>query len=160
MRKMIALLLAVLMVSSFTTSAFASEVTDESDMQSAYSEIVYDLSTSYCIYIPEQIDATVGSYTFTASYLNLDETEQVVVRMSGVDDLSHINLYNDAEDALSFNVIYDYGGIAPNYIVAIFTDSVTADGTMQLIPDTYGTVHQPGRYSGGFEFTVSVESRA
>ena len=159
MKKALALLLAAVLVCSMGTNAFAAEITDNSEIQTGFSEIVYDLDTSYCIEIPEQIDITAGAYTFTASYINLSETEQVVVRMSGVDEYSGISLQNSNGDTLDFTVRYDGATIVPGYIVAIFTDSVSATGAMQLIPDTYGTAHRAGQYSGVFEFTVSVENR-
>lgn len=160
MKKLLALIFAAIMVCSVGTTAFAAEITDESEMQTGYSEIVYNLDTSYCIEIPEKIDATAGAYTFTAAYVNLSETEQVVVRMSGIDEYSRMSLQNANGDTLDFTVWYDNAVIVPGYIVAVFTDSATANGTMQIIPDTYGTAHRVGQYSGMFEFTVSVETRA
>lgn len=160
MKKLLALILAAIMVCSMGTTAFAAEITNESEMQTGYSEIVYNLDTSYCIEIPEQIDATVGAYTFTAAYVNLSETEQVVVRMSGVNEYSCMSLQNANGDTLDFTVMYDNATIVPGYVVAIFTDSVTATGAMRITPDTYGTAHRVGQYSGVFEFTVSVETRA
>lgn len=160
MKKVLAFMLAAVLACSMGTTAFAAAITNESEMQTGYSEIVYNLDTGYCIEIPEQIDASVGAYTFTASYINLSETEQVVVRMSGVDEYSCMSLQNSNGDTLDFTVRYDGAVIAPGYVVAIFTDSVTATGAMQFSPDTYGTAHRTGQYSGVFEFTVSVESRA
>lgn len=80
--------------------------------------------------------------------------------MSDVNEYSCMSLYNANGDALDFTVRYDGATIVPGYVVAVFTDSVTASGAMQLIPDTYGTAHRAGQYSGIFEFTVSVENRA
>ena len=107
MKRMIALLLCLALVCSFATTAFAAEITEDSETQSTMSQIVYNLVTKYCIYIPEQIDAGTGSYTFAASYLAVSETEQVVVRMSGVDDLGNITLENGASEKLTLNVVYD-----------------------------------------------------
>ena len=89
----------------------------------------------------------------------MSETEQVVVRISGVDDLGNITLENGASESLTLNVVYDGAGLMPNGAVAIFTDSTTANAPMQLIYNNYGKVHRPGQYSGTFEFTVSVEER-
>ena len=160
MKKLLALIFAAIMVCSVGTTAFAAEITDESEMQTGYSEIVYNLDTSYCIEIPEKIDATAGAYTFTAAYVNLSESERVVVRMSGVDEYSCLSLQNNNGDTLDFIVRYDGAAIVPGYVVAVFTDSVVASGAMQLTPDIYGTAHRAGQYSGVFEFTVSVEARA
>ena len=160
MKRMIAILLCMVLVCSFATTAFATEITEDSEMQSTQSQIVYDLGTKYCIYIPEQIDASTGSYVFEASYLAVSETEQVVVRMSGVDDLGNITLENGASESLTLNVVYDGAGLMPNGAVAIFTDSTTANAPMQLIYNNYGKVHRPGQYSTTVEFTVSVEERA
>ena len=159
MKRMIAILLCMVLVCSFATTAFATEITEDSEMQSTQSQIVYDLGTKYCIYIPEQIDASTGSYVFEASYLAVSETEQVVVRMSGVNDLGNITLQNGASEELTLNVVYDGAGLMPNGAVAIFTDSTTANAPMQLIYNNYGKVHRPGQYSTTVEFTVSVEQR-
>ena len=156
---MIAILLCMVLVCSFATTAFATEITEDSEMQSTQSQIVYDLGTKYCIYIPEQIDASTGSYVFEASYLAVSETEQVVVRMSGVNDLGNITLQNGASEELTLDVVYDGAGLMPNGAVAIFTDSTTANAPMQLIYNNYGKVHRPGQYSTTVEFTVSVEQR-
>ncbi len=159
MKRMIALLLCMALVCSLATTAFATEINEDSEMQSTMSQIIYNLDTKYCIYIPEEIDASTGSYTFEASYLAVSETEQVVVRMSGVDDLGNITLENGASEKLTLNVVYDGAGLMPNGAVAIFTDSTTANAPMQLVYNNYGKVHRPGQYSGTFEFTVSVEDR-
>lgn len=123
------------------------------------SKIISSLLQLWSIYIPEEIDASTGSYTFEASYLAVSETEQVVVRMSGVDDLGNITLENGASESLTLNVVYDGAGLMPNGAVAIFTDSTTANAPMQLIYNNYGKVHRPGKYSTTVEFTISVEER-
>ena len=159
MKKLLALILSVVMVCSIATTASATEITDESDMKTAFGEIVYNLETGYCIEIPEQIDALTGSYTFSAYYVNLNDNEQVVVRISGVDEVSRMELTNDFGESLAFNVLYDGAVIAPNYVVAVFTDSVTANGTFEIVPDLGFGAHRAGQYSGTFEFTVSIEER-
>ena len=159
MKRMIALLLCMALVCSVATTAFAAEITEGSEMQGTQSQIVYDLGTKYCIYIPEEIDASTGAYTFEASYLAVSETEQIVVRMSGVDDLGNITLQNGESEELTLNVFYYDSSIMPNGVVAIFTDSTTANAPMQLIYNNYGVVHRPGQYSTTVEFTVSVEQR-
>lgn len=160
MKKLLAFILSVVMVCSIATTAFATEITDESDIKTASGEIVYNLETGYCIEIPEQINALTGSYTFSAYYVNLSDDEQVVVRISGVDEVSHLVLTNDIGDSLTFNVMYDGAVIAPNYIVAVFTDSITANGTLEIIPELGLGAHRAGQYIGTFEFSVSVEARA
>lgn len=159
MKKFISLALALIMTCTLGTTAFAAEITNDTEQQSAQSEIVYNLDTSYCIMIPEQIDLTLGSYTFEAGYINLSETEQVAVRMSGVDEVSFLSLHNEKGDELKCGVSYDGSSIAHNYVVAVFTDSVTANGALQINPQVYGTANRTGQYSGTFEFTVSVEDR-
>lgn len=56
--------------------------------------------------------------------------------------------------------MYDGAVIAPNYIVAVFTNSITANGTLEIIPELGLGAHRAGQYSGTFEFSVSVEARA
>ena len=159
MKRFIAIVLSLALTCVMGTTAFAAEITDNSEMNAAQSEIVYNLDTSYCIMIPEQIDTSTGSYTFEAGYINVSEAEQVTVRMSGVNEVSCLSLHNENGDELKCGVTYDGCVIAPNYVVAEFTDSVTADGALQINPQIYGTAHRTGAYSGIFEFTVSVEPR-
>lgn len=159
MKKIISFVLALALACSFSSTAFAASVTEESDQKNGYTEIVYNLDTGYCIEIPKTIDAAAGAYTFSASYVNLSASEQVVVKMSDVNEYSCLSLKNEAGDALQCCVMYDHATITPNYIVAVFTDSVTADGAMEINPDISGSAHRTGRYSGIFEFTVSVEPR-
>ncbi len=159
MKKFISLALSLVLVCSLGTTAFAAEITNDTEQQSAQSELVYNLDTSYCIMIPEQIDASTGAYTFEAGYINVSEAEQVTVRMSGVDEVSCLSLYNENGDELRCGVSYNNSTITHNYVVAEFTDSVMANGALQINPQLYGTAHRTGAYSGIFEFTVSVEPR-
>lgn len=159
MRKIISIILSLAIVFAMSTTIFAAEIYDDSENKTASSEIVYNLESGYCIEIPEQIDASTGSYTFSAFYVNLSETEQVVVRISGVSEVSQLELFNDAGDSLTFGVVYDGAVIVPGYVVAIFTDSATADGALEITPDMGFTAHRAGEYRGTFEFTVSVEPR-
>ena len=159
MRKFISLALALVMVCSLGTTAFAAEITEDTEQKSSQSEVVYNLDTSYSIYIPEQIDVSTGSYTFTANYINLSETEQVTVCMSGIDEISCVTLHNQNGDELKCGVLYNNNTVAHNYVVAEFTDSVVANNAMQISPWLSGNAHKTGTYSGIFEFTVSVEDR-
>ncbi len=159
MKRFIAIVLSLALTCVMGTTAFAAEITDDSEMNAAQSEIVYNLDTSYCIMIPEQIDTSTGSYTFEAGYINVSEAEQVTVRMSGVNEVSCLSLHNENGDELRCGVSYNNSAIAHNYVVAEFTDSVMANGALQINPQIYGTAHRTGAYSGIFEFTVSVEPR-
>lgn len=159
MKKFIAMALSLALMCVMGTTAFAAEITDNSDMNTAQSELVYNLDTSYCIMIPEQIDASTGSYTFEAAYISVSEEEQVTVRMSGVDEVSCLTLFNNNNDELKCEVTYGNSVIAPIYIVAEFTDSVTANEALRIKPSLYGKAHKTGTYSGIFEFIVSVEPR-
>lgn len=159
MKRFIAIFLSLALTCVMGTTAFAAEITEDSEMNVAQSEIVYTLDTSYCIMIPEQIDTSTGSYTFEAGYINVSEAEQVSVRMSGVDEVSCLTLFNNNNDELKCEVTYDGCVIAPNYVVAEFTDSVTANGALGIKPSMFGKAHRTGAYSGIFEFTVSVEPR-
>lgn len=159
MKKFISLALSLVLVCSLGTTAFAPEITNDTEQERARSELVYNLDTSYCIMIPEQIDASTGAYTFETGYINVSEAEQVIVRMSGVDEVSCLSLYNENGDELRCGVSYNNSTITHNYVVAEFTDSVMANVALQINPQLCGTAHRTGAYSGIFEFTVSVESR-
>ena len=159
MKKIIAILLSLTLMCSMSITGFAAEITDDSEMNTAQSEIVYTLDTGYCVYIPEQIDISNGAYTFEAGYINVSDTEQIVVRMSDIDEVSRIYLQNENNDELRCVVLYDNAVIAPDNVVAVFTDSITSDGVFQIEPQIYGNAHSTGRYSNIFEFSISVEPR-
>jgi len=159
MKKLITIILSLTLMCTTGITGFAAEITEDSEVNAAQSEIVYNIDTGYCIMIPEQIDISAGSYIFEAGYINVSETEQVTVRMSDVDEVSCINLYSENGDALKCSVMYDNAVIAPNNVVAVFTDSVTSNGDLQINPQIYGNAHRAGTYSGIFEFTISVDPR-
>lgn len=160
MRKLVAVIFSLALVLSMGTATFATEIYDGSETDTASVEIFYDLETGYCIKIPEQINLEEeSSYTFCASFLNLCETEQIVVRMSGISGGSQIVLTTDTEDLMIVDVRYDGAFIPTDGVVAVFTDSLESDGSLIFMTPMYESVHRVGRYSGTFEFTVSVEER-
>ena len=158
MKKFIAIVMTLALVCSLGATAFAAEIANTSEGDSAQSEIVYNLETSYCVWIPESIEVSAGPYTFMASQMNLGENEQVTVRMSDISEHSYIYLENGSGGILKCNVEYNYSAVAPNNIVAVFTDSLSADGQLRITPSN-GDAHRTGQYSGIYEFVVSVEER-
>lgn len=72
---------------------------------------------------------------------------------------SQIVLTTDAEDQMIVDVRYDEEFISNDGVVAVFTDSLESDGYLVFMTPLYESVHRVGRYSGIFEFTVSVEER-
>ncbi len=158
MKKFIEIVMTLVLVCSLGTTAFAAEITNDSDQNSAQTQIVYNLETSYCIWIPESIDASAGPYTFMASQMNLDDDEQVTITLPEIDEYSYIYLEGNNGDTLKCVVEYDNGVVAPQDVVAVFTDSLSADGQLVIRPST-GAAHRTGQYSGTFEFVVSVEER-
>lgn len=159
MRRLFACILAVVLVYACANQAFATEITEYSPSQSASAELVYNLGTSYYIQIPETIDATMP-YTFTADQLTLEESQQLVIRLTSLNSDNRVVLANEEGLELSFDV--QYSGVVTTSIdtaqvVAVFTDSVTANGEMRLNPVNFFGFHRTGQYSGTAEFTVSIE---
>ncbi len=158
MKKFVAIVMALALVCSLGTTAFAAEITQDSEQNSSQAEIVYNLETSYCVWIPETLEASAGPYTFMASQMNLDDDEQVTIRLSGIDEYSYIYLQGTNGDTLQCVVEYDHMLIGTWETVAEFTDSLTANGQLVIRPST-NSAHRTGYYSGTFEFVVSVDER-
>ena len=73
MKKIIALCLSVMLILSISTTAFASDLSESGGTATA--SISYVVNSTYCVNIPETIDAST-EYTFTASSMNIQVNQQ------------------------------------------------------------------------------------
>ena len=165
MKKLISLMLSLAMLCTMGVTAFAEDgqITDQSDPQSSTCEVIYDLGTEYCIIIPQQIRASDGEYTFYASYVYLNDNEQVAVYISPMTEQGMISLQSEKGNTLNMSVFYNHDGLkelSEDGLVAVFTDSSTANGSVSFEKIIDGTSRSAGEYYGTFEFTVRIENRA
>lgn len=164
MRKLVSLALVLAMVCTMSITAFAEDtsISDQSQEQSATCEVVYDLQTQYCIFIPEVVYAG-EEYRFTAQYICLRDTEQIGVYISPLKDNTNIiELSNENGNTLNMSIqrvtdnVWD---AAEDGLVAVFTKSTESDYSMYIDKIFDGKSRPAGMYSGTFEFTIKIEER-
>lgn len=76
MKKLLACLLSFLLLVGSSMSVFAQETTNDSWMEIP---TVYQIQSSYSIYIPEKIDFTDMGYTFSAESINILDDQIVYI---------------------------------------------------------------------------------
>ena len=154
MKKILALFLSVVLILSMSVTAFATEVT--SDSQVAQSTLSYTEPSTYTVIIPETMYVSTGaSLQFEAKYLNILETEQIVIRCTNLDENGAIALTNESGD--SINVHFGVNDGSDICYRINWDKTVAYDVTIRM--GSTGTVLPAGDYTGIAEFTVSVEPK-
>ena len=154
MKKILAIILSVVLVLSTSVTAFATEVT--SDYQVAQSTLSYTEPSTYTVIIPDTIYVSTGAaLEFETKYLNIQQTEQLVITFANLDENDMIPLSNEYGN--SINVYFGVNNDADvcyrvnaDQTVA-FVASVQMASTESLLP--------AGEYTGIAEFTVSVQPK-
>ena len=151
MKKFLAIVLSVVLVLSMSVTVFATEVT--SDYQVAQSTLSYTEPSTYTVIIPDTIYVSTGaSLEFEAKYLNILETEQIVIRCTNLDENGAIALTNESGD--SINVIFGVNDGSDICYRINWDKTVAYDVTITM--GSTGTVLPAGDYTGIAEFTVSI----
>lgn len=151
MKKILAIILSVVLVLSMSVTAFATEVTSE--YQVAQSTLSYTEPSTYTVIIPETMYVSTGaSLQFEAKYLNILETEQVVIRCTNLDENGAIALTNESGD--SINVLFGVND-GSDICYRINWDKTVAYDVIITMGST-GGVLPAGDYTGIAEFTVSI----
>lgn len=84
MKRIISILIAICLLVSLTTITASAETQVYEGTGS--STMSYREYSSYCILIPEYIDAEAGYYTFQAEHLNITDYEKVFVTVTNLDE--------------------------------------------------------------------------
>ena len=84
MKRIVSILIAICLLVSLTTITANAETQVYEGTGS--STMTYREYSSYCILIPEYIDAETGYYTFQAEYLNITDYEKVFVTVTNLDE--------------------------------------------------------------------------
>lgn len=150
MKKIIALCLSVMLIFSLNITAFASDLTEMGG--SATSTINYVVNASYCVNIPETINANT-EYTFTATSMNILANQQVRVNCYTIYEGNNIEMENEYGD--TFNLTFS--GMQNEYCVGQFLkDNLTSTFSVTGIPADGGNL-KAGTYTGTAEFVIAIE---
>ena len=143
MRKIISILCAICFMVGITTNVFATEISCDG---TATTTITYTVPSQFCVYIPETIDLTGGSYTFTASLMDIAETEQVVVSITNEGHgTATVAIYDNQQS----------GYVSNNAPVAVFTKGCLTS-TKSITLESIAT-SGAGTYSGIAEFSIALQ---
>lgn len=159
MKKLLSCALAACMLMSFTTTAFAEsggwsdgEYTYISDGETADCELEYFQNSHYVVNIPLQIsDVVYSNYQFTATEMNILDSEQVTVYLNGGDAVTMTN-----ENGNKFD-LYLYSSYGDG-VVAHF-NSHTLDSSCNLQARINDPMVYAGSYTGTATFRVALEQK-
>lgn len=154
MKKGISLLLSVVMIMSMSVTAFAADTEVSSNGGTAQSTVVYTEMSTYTIVIPEYIiPDPVNSFTIEAKNLNIKDGDEILVRLTNLDEDDNLTLTHSSGSTISvhFHVLDEYDTCAkfyynPENCITGIRAQVVADGT---------TFYPAGEYTGIAEFIVS-----
>lgn len=152
MKKILSIVCAVCLMICTSSNAFATELSGDG---SASTTITYTAPSQFCVYIPETIDMTNDSYTFTASVMDIADDERVDVRITNLDGSTfNMTNANGATASASF-LRNDTGTILSNndQVAQFVYGSLECYYSISL---TNVSVSNPGTYSGTAEFSVSL----
>jgi spore coat protein U-like protein len=146
MKKLIAFVLAALMLTLSALPVFA----EESSSWGGTCAVNYFVESQYSIWIPEEINLN-ETYTFEAEFLNITPEEQVNVDCINLSN-GTITLSNGNGKSIAVEV---YNGRGDTRL-AEFTDSMTSNISF------WGNLQEGGRagyYTGVLEFSISLGAR-
>lgn len=146
-KKIIGMIMAFSLLAGSTMSVSAAEYEVGQDGQNADVQVEYDNPSTFCVNIPESINLnTSNGYKFTASVMNLTESEKVCIYAPE----ESTPMYNES-GAVGNVRLYSSEGAA----VATFMMGQTESSTeMYSMFDGLSA----GHYTGTVRFTVRLES--
>ena len=150
MKKIIALCLSVMLILSISTTAFASDLSESGGTATA--SISYVVNSTYCVNIPETIDAST-EYTFTASSMNIQGNQQVLVNCFTIYEGNNITMTNADGDTFDLT----FSGMMGEYCVGQFLkDNLTSTFSVRGVT-VDGSTPKAGTYTGTAEFVLALE---
>ncbi len=151
MKKILAIILSVVLVLSMSVTAFATEISGEG--QVAQSTLSYTEPSTYTVIIPDTIYVSSGAtLDFETSFLNIQETEQLVIKVNNLDENDMITLSHASGDTI--NVYFAVNNDADICYRVNADNTVAFAASLQTSYD--GSILSAGDYTGIAEFTVSI----
>lgn len=164
MKRIVSVLIAICLLISLTTITANAETQVYEGTGS--STMTYREYSSYCILIPEYIDAEAGYYTFQAEYLNITDYEKVFVTVTNLDENGLLLFTHESGNyTLKKNLeVYgtNYGAGLPDgmpqHCVGYFSGEDTTSKVMFGVGfDNYECERaRAGLYSATVEFAVNL----
>lgn len=163
MKRLISILIALCLLLCITPMTVSAD--SQVYERTGSSTMTYREYSSYCILIPEYIDAEAGQYTFQAEYLNITDYEKVFVTVTNLDENGKLLFTHESGNyTLKKNLeVFDAtgSGVLPNMpenCVGYFSGEDTMSKIMFGVGfDNYECERaRAGLYSATVEFAVNL----
>lgn len=144
MKKILTLVLSLCLLVGSSMNVFASQMTDPNATEMSV-PIEYTQQSTYTLYIPEVIDLTYGEYVFEANYIDILETEVVVITAP-----AYVNMTSDDGKTGSMQL----NGSDSRGVAVFENDNLTSISSMY--PQFDG---RAGHYTGTATFTIGLQQK-
>lgn len=145
MRKLLSITLCIAMLLTCSVTAFAADLPH--DGATGQSTVTYEVDSSFCVVIPETVDAFNG-FQLSASYMRITDAEQVNVSVNGENSILMTNDEGDTFDLmLSLN--------DRDHVAEFIKNQTTSDFIVTGQP-VGGDMPAAGSYTGTVEFVVNL----
>lgn len=148
MKKIISIILCVAMLMCCGITAFAADLPHNE--ATGQSTVTYHVDSSFCVVIPETIDAFNG-FQLSSSFMNITDSEQVNVYINGE---NRIPMTNESGD--NFNLQLNLN--SRDRVAEFLKNQTTSDFTVYG-QQADGDMPAAGEYTGTVEFIVRLESK-
>lgn len=157
MKKILACVLALVMVLSLSATAFAAEIDEGSTDPTGSTSVSYTVNPTYTVTIPASV--TLGdTVTVSASDVVVPKGKQVVVKLTGTSETDSTFKLRTVEGAeLTYTVKNDSTDVAIGTTILAVNPTDTTNGSTTLTFVAPTSITYAGSYSGTVTFTVSVE---
>lgn len=155
MKKILSIVCAACLMLGTSSNVFATEISSDG---TASTTITYTTPSQFCVYIPETLDLTTGSYSFTASMMDIAENEQVVISITNLNEENRLQL-SSGNFGTGSAVIWDNErdmALQNWEPVAVFLPG-SLETTKSISLNDVQT-SGAGTYSGIAQFSISLQS--
>lgn len=154
MKKIIALVIAIVMMAAISVPAFAANLSTESN--SGNVTMTYEVSGAWTVAIPEDFSLNEsGTKTVTASNCFLNNGETLTVTVNSADGFKMMLGGTNTEIVIAYTVNGETAG--PVEVLSVASGLATKEATVTFA--TTGTIpNVAGTYSDVLSFTVAVGS--
>ena len=154
MKKFLAIVLSVVLVLSMSVTAFATELNVGN--QTGQNTLSFTEPSTYTVIIPDTIYVSPEtSLECETTFLNIQDTEQLVIRLNNLDENNRLLLSN--ESGASLHACFEVANDTDICYLVNPDCTVVYAARMGLHYET--SIIPAGEYTGIAEFTVSVEPK-